>query len=50
MFWLKLLAIVAILTVGIYLIAFLEETFVSGPRRRELKRRAAEKLGRNHTE
>lgn len=45
MFLLKLVAIAVLLTVGIYLIAFLEETFVSGPRRRELQRKAAEKLG-----
>jgi hypothetical protein len=50
MFLLKLLAIVAILTVGVYLIAFLEETFVSGPRRRELKRRATEKLEGNRSD
>ena len=44
MFWLKLVEVVVILTVGIFLIAFLEDTFVSAPRRRELKRKALEKL------
>ena len=47
MFWLKFLAVVVILTVGVYAIAFLEETFVSGPRRRELERKAREKLKGN---
>ena len=44
MFWLKLVGIVAMLTVGIFLIAYLEDTFVSAPRRRALKRKALEKL------
>lgn len=44
MFWLKFLQILAILTVGTFLIAFLEDTFVSAPRRRMLKRKAREKL------
>jgi hypothetical protein len=44
MFWLKLVEVVAILTAGIFGIAFLEDTFVSAPRRRQLKRRAREKL------
>ena len=44
MFWLKLVEVVVILTVGIFLIAFLEDTFVSAPRRRTLKRKAREKL------
>lgn len=42
---LKFIAIGVILTVGVFLIAFLEEKLVSGPRRRELERRAKEKLG-----
>ena len=44
MFWLKIIGVAAILTVGIFVIAFLEDTFVSAPRRRELKRKAHEKL------
>ena len=44
MFWLKLVEVVVILTVGIFAIAFLEDTFVSAPRRRALKRKAREKL------
>ena len=44
MFWLKLVAVVVIITLGIFLIAFLEDTFVSAPRRRELQRKAREKL------
>jgi len=44
MFWLKFLGVIVILTVGVYLIAFLEETFVSGPRRKMLKQKAREKL------
>ena len=44
MFWLKLVEVVVILTAGIFLIAFLEDTFVSAPRRRALKRKAREKL------
>jgi hypothetical protein len=47
MFWLKLLQVVVILTVGIFLIAYLEDTFVSAPRRRMLKRKAEEKLKGN---
>jgi hypothetical protein len=46
MFWLKFLEVVAILTIGIFLITFLEDTFVSAPRRRALKRKALEKLGK----
>ena len=38
MFWLRLIETLVILTVGIFLIAFLEDTFVSAPRRRALKR------------
>lgn len=49
MFWLKLVGIVAMLTVGIFLIAYLEDTFVSAPRRRALKRKALEKLNRVDT-
>jgi hypothetical protein len=44
MFWLKLVAIVVLLTVGIFLIAFLEDLLVSAPRRRELQRKGREKL------
>jgi len=44
MFWLKFVGIVVILTVGIFVIAFLEDLFVSGPRRRQLKAKAREKL------
>ena len=44
MFWLKLVEVIVILTVGIFVIAFLEDTFVSAPRRRMLKRKALEKL------
>jgi len=47
MFWIKFLAIAVILTVGIFLIAYLEDLLVSAPRRRELKRRAQEKLNGN---
>jgi hypothetical protein len=47
MFWLKFLAVVVILTVGIFVIAFLEDTFVSAPRRRMLKQKALEKLDGN---
>ena len=46
MFWLHLLEIVVLLTAGIFLIAFLEDTFVSAPRRRELERKMREKLGK----
>jgi len=44
MFWIKLIEVVVILTAGIFLIAFLEDTFVSAPRRRELQRKARERL------
>jgi len=44
MFWLKFLGIIAILTLGVFLIAFLEDTFVSAPRRRVLKQKARERL------
>jgi hypothetical protein len=44
MFWLKFVAIIVILTAGIFLIAFLEDTFVSAPRRRVLQRKARERL------
>lgn len=44
MFWLKLVAIAILITVGIFAIAFLEEKLVSGPRRRELQAKAREKL------
>jgi hypothetical protein len=49
MFWLKLIEVIVILTVGIFVIAFLEDTFVSAPRRRMLKRKAAEKLSGGKT-
>jgi hypothetical protein len=42
--WLKFVGITIILLLGIYLIAFLEEKLVSGPRRRDLERKAREKL------
>jgi hypothetical protein len=45
--FLKFVAIVVILTVGIYAIAYLEEILVSGPRRKELERKAREKLNRS---
>jgi len=44
MFWLKFVEVVVILLLGIYLIAFLEDTLVSAPRRRELERKARERL------
>lgn len=44
MFWLKFVGIAVILTVGIFGIAFLEDLLVSGPRRRQLKEKAREKL------
>lgn len=44
MFWFKLVEVVVILTAGIFLIAYLEDTFVSAPRRRMLQRKAREKL------
>jgi hypothetical protein len=44
MFWLKFVAIIVILTAGIFLIAFLEDTFVSAPRRRALQRKARARL------
>lgn len=39
-----MVGITVILLLGIYLIAFLEEKLVSGPRRRMLERKAREKL------
>lgn len=47
MFWLQLVGIAALITVGIFLIAYLEETLVSGPRRRQLQEKAREKLAGN---
>jgi len=44
MFWLKLIQVAAILTVGIFVIAWLEDVLVSAPRRRTLARKAREKL------
>lgn len=44
MFWLKLIQVAAILTVGIFVIAWLEDILVSAPRRRTLARKAREKL------
>lgn len=44
MFWLQLVGIALLITVGIFLIAFLEETLISGPRRKQLKAKAQEKL------
>ena len=46
MFWLKLVGVVAILTVGVFVIAYLEDTLVSAPRRRELERKMHEKLNK----
>jgi hypothetical protein len=42
--WLKFVMVIVILLAGIYLIAFLEETLVSGPRRKQLEKKAREKL------
>lgn len=47
---LKFIYIVIILTVGIYAIAYLEEIFVSGPRRKMLEQKAREKLNRKEKE
>jgi hypothetical protein len=47
MFWLKFVGIAAILTVGIFAIAYLEDTLVSAPRRKKLERQAREKLNGN---
>lgn len=47
MFWLKFVAVALLVTVGILLIAYLEELLVSGPRRRQLQKRAHEKLAGN---
>lgn len=44
MFWLKLVAIAVLVTLGILLISYLEEVLVSGPRRRELEKKGKEKL------
>lgn len=44
MFWLKLVGIAVLVTLGILLISYLEEVLVSGPRRRELEKKAKEKL------
>jgi hypothetical protein len=45
-FWLKFIEVTVILLLGIYLIAFLEEKLVSGPRRRMVQRKIDEKLNR----
>lgn len=47
MFWLKLLGIAVLVTVGIVVIAFLEEKLVSGPRRRQLQEQARAKLAKS---
>lgn len=47
MFWLKLVGVAALVTVGIFVIAYLEEALVSGPRRRQLQEKAREKLAGN---
>jgi len=47
MFWLKFVGIAALITVGIFVIAYLEEALVSGPRRRQLQKKAREKLAGN---
>lgn len=44
MFWLQLAGVAALVTVGIFGIAFLEEKLVSGPRRRQLQEKAREKI------
>lgn len=44
MIWLQFAGIALLITVGIFLIAFLEEKLISGPRRRQLQERAREKL------
>ena len=44
MIWLQFAGIALLITVGIFLIAFLEEKVISGPRRRQLQERAREKL------
>jgi hypothetical protein len=51
MFCLKLVEVAVILAAAIFMIAFLEEKLVSGPRRKELERKRGEKLaGKNATE
>ena len=47
MFWLKILGVGVLLTVGIFVIAFLEDVLVSAPRRRQLKQKALDKLNGN---
>ena len=47
MFWLKFVGVALLVTVGIFLIAYLEEIIVSGPRRRELQKKARQKLAGN---
>lgn len=47
MFWLKLVGVALLVTVGIFVIAYLEEILVSGPRRRQLQKKAREKLAGN---
>lgn len=44
MFWLQLAGVAALVTVGIFGIAFLEEKLVSGPRRRQLQEKARQKI------
>ena len=46
MFWLEMIGIAVLLAVGIFVIAFLEDTLVSAPLRRKLERQAREKLGK----
>lgn len=47
MFWLKLAGVAALITLGILAIAYLEETLVSGPRRRKLQEKGRKKLAGN---
>lgn len=47
MFWLKFVGVAVLVTVGMFLIAYLEEILVSGPRRKKLQEKAREKLAGN---
>jgi hypothetical protein len=49
MFGLKLVEVALILAVAIFGIAFLEETLISGPRRKALERKRREKLAGKQT-
>lgn len=50
MFWLRFVGIAALITLGIFLIAFLEEKLVSGPRRRQIEKMARERLAGSKTQ